>query len=69
MGICVLYRRDPIPLALGGGPAPLIATALLAAFGSAYAVAAYILFCAIVSIVATALLPDYTNRDISGEYG
>jgi hypothetical protein len=26
---------------------------------------AYILFCAIVSIVATALLPDYTNRDIS----
>ena len=32
------------------------------------AFAAYILFCAIVSIVATALLPDYTNRDISGEY-
>jgi hypothetical protein len=28
-------------------------------------IAAYILFCAIVSIVATALLPDYTNRDIS----
>jgi MFS family permease len=52
---------------IGGGPAPLIATALLAAFGSAYAVAAYILFCAIVSIIATALLPDYTNRDISGE--
>ena len=42
-------------------------TALLAAFGSGYAVAAYILFCAIVSISATALLPDYTNRDISGE--
>ena len=52
---------------IAGGPAPLIATALLAAFGSGYAVAAYILFCAIVSIVATALLPDYTNRDISGE--
>jgi hypothetical protein len=46
---------------------PVIATALLAAFGSAYAVAAYILFCSIVSIIATALLPDYTNRDISGE--
>ena len=52
---------------IAGGPAPLIATALLAAFGSAYAVAAYILFCAIVSIITTALLPDYTNRDISGE--
>ena len=50
---------------IAGGPAPLIATALLAAFGSGYMIAAYILFCAIVSIVATALLPDYTNRDIS----
>jgi MFS family permease len=48
-----------------GGPAPLVATALFAAFGSAYAIAVYILFSVIVSIVATALLPDYTNRDIS----
>ena len=38
---------------IAGGPAPLIATALLAAFGSGYAVTAYILFCAIVSIVTT----------------
>ena len=51
-----------------GGPAPLIATALLAAFGSGYVIAVYILFCAIVSVVATVLLPDYTNRDISEEY-
>jgi hypothetical protein len=50
---------------MAGGPAPLIATALLAAFGSGYMIAAYILFCAIVSILATAFLPDYTNRDIS----
>jgi len=50
---------------IAGGPAPLIATALLAAFGSGYMIAAYILFCAIVSIVATAFLPDYTNRDIT----
>jgi MFS family permease len=48
-----------------GGPAPLIATALLAAYGSGYAVALYILLCAIVTIAATAFLPDYTNRDIS----
>jgi hypothetical protein len=27
----------------------------------------FILFCAIVTIVATALMPDYTNRDISEE--
>jgi MFS family permease len=52
---------------IAGGPAPLIATALFAAFGSGYVIALYILFCAIVSISATAFLPDYTNRDISQE--
>src|ERR1700745_1773476 len=35
---------------LAGGPAPLIATALLAWTGSGYAVALYILFCAVVRI-------------------
>jgi MFS family permease len=54
---------------IAGGPAPLIATALFAATGSGYAVALYILFTAVVSITATAFLPDYTNRDISQEYG
>jgi MFS family permease len=53
---------------IGGGPAPLIATALLAAFGSGYVIAFYILFCATVSVIATLLLPDYTNCDISQEY-
>ncbi len=53
---------------IAGGPAPLIATALFAATESGYAVALYILFCAIVSISATAFLPDYTNRDISQEH-
>src|SRR5215831_9180280 len=52
---------------VAGGPAPLIATALLAATGSGFVIAAYIAFCAIVSIIATVLLPDYTNRDISQE--
>ena len=52
---------------IAGGPAPLIATALLAATGSGYSVAIYILVCAIVSITATIFLPDYTNRDISQE--
>src|SRR6516162_10150529 len=44
-----------------GGPAPLIATALLAATGSGYVIAVYIAFCAVVSIIATVLLPDYTT--------
>jgi MFS family permease len=50
-----------------GGPAPLIATALLAQFGSGWPIAVYILFYGIVSVVATSLLPDFTNRDISEE--
>jgi MFS family permease len=53
---------------VAGGPAPLIATALFAATGSGYAIALFILFCAIVSVGATAFLPDYTNREISAEY-
>jgi MFS family permease len=54
---------------IAGGPAPLIATALLAATGSGYVIAVYIAFCAVVSISATAFLPDFTNRDISQERG
>jgi MFS family permease len=53
---------------IAGGPAPLIATALFAAFHWGYAIAFYILACAIISFIATALLPDYTNRDVSQEY-
>ena len=51
-----------------GGPAPLIATALLAAYGSGYVIAGYIAICALVSIVATVMMPDYTGRDISVEH-
>jgi MFS family permease len=52
---------------IAGGPAPIIATALFAATGTGYSVAIYILISAVVSIGATAFLPDYTNRDISRE--
>jgi MFS family permease len=50
-----------------GGPAPLIATALLAWTGSGYAIAGYIALAAVVSIIATLLMPDHTNKDISHE--
>ena len=64
-GASIGYQLSSV---ISGGPAPLIATALLAAYGSGYIIAVYILFCAIVSIVSTAMLPDYTNRDISEEH-
>ncbi len=50
---------------VAGGPAPLIAVALLATFGSGYAIAGYIAVSAAASFVATLLLPDLTGKDIS----
>jgi len=51
-----------------GGPAPMIAAALLAWTGSGYAIACYIAATAVVTIIATVLMPDYTNKDISQEH-
>ncbi len=53
---------------IAGGPAPLIATALFAAYHSGYAIAIYIGACAVVSLVSAAFMPDYTGQDISMEY-
>jgi metabolite-proton symporter len=53
---------------IAGGPAPLIATALFASYHTGYAISIYIAACAVVSLVAAAMMPDYTGRDISYEY-
>jgi MFS family permease len=53
---------------IAGGPAPLIATALFAAYQTGYAIAIYIAACAVISLVSAAFMPDYTGRDISAEY-
>ena len=53
---------------IAGGPAPIIAAALFAHYQSGYAIAIYIAACAVVSLVAAALMPDYTGQDISAEY-
>ncbi|MCP1850708.1 MULTISPECIES: MFS transporter [unclassified Bradyrhizobium] len=50
---------------IAGGPAPLIATWLFGTFHSATAIAAYIAACAIITLVATAMMTDYTGRDIN----
>jgi MFS family permease len=49
---------------IAGGPAPLVAAWLLGRYHSGMAIAAFILFCAIVSLAATAALPDRTNEEI-----
>jgi MFS family permease len=53
---------------IAGGPAPLIATALFAAYQTGYAIAIYIAACAVVSLVSASFMPDYTGQDISAEY-
>ncbi len=53
---------------IAGGPAPLIATALFAEYKSGYAIAVFILACAVITILATLAMKDYTNKDISREY-
>ncbi len=50
---------------IAGGPAPLVATWLLARYRSGSAIAVFILACAIVTLLATASLTDYTNKDIA----
>jgi len=53
---------------IAGGPAPLIATALFAAYHTGYVISLYIAACAAISLVAAWFMPDYTGRDISMEY-
>jgi MFS family permease len=53
---------------IAGGPAPLIATWLYGRYHSGLAIAGYILICSILSIAATAMMHDYTGKDIAGEY-
>ncbi len=53
---------------IAGGPAPLIATYLVATYHSGFAVAEYLGICAVISFFATAFIPDRTNKDISAEY-
>lgn len=58
---------DQLATMTAGGPVPLIAAAPLTWTGSGYATAGYIAACATVSIIATGLMPDDTNQDISQE--
>lgn len=50
---------------IAGGPAPLIATWLFARYGTPYAIAAYILACSMISLVATAMMRDHTGKALN----
>ena len=52
---------------IAGGPAALIATWLIHTFGTAYAVSAYILISALITLAACAALRDYSRADIADD--
>ncbi|MGE4062516.1 MAG: MFS transporter [Rhodospirillaceae bacterium] len=63
-GASIGYQLTAI---VAGGPAPIVATALLAYYGSGYAIAAYLFVCCLISIAATLALKDRTGKDIDSE--
>ena len=50
---------------IAGGPAPLIASSLMARYHSSTPIALFIFACAIVTLLSTALLKDRTNQNLS----
>jgi hypothetical protein len=52
---------------IAGGPSPLIATWLFATYKSGFAIAVYIAACAVISLISTIMMPDYTGKDISDD--
>jgi metabolite-proton symporter len=52
---------------IAGGPAPIIASALMSRYHSSQAIACFILACAVISLIAAGMLKDHTNRDISDD--
>ncbi|MDQ6897900.1 MAG: MHS family MFS transporter [Candidatus Dormibacteraeota bacterium] len=53
---------------VAGGPAPLIATYLLATYKSSAPIALYIMGCAVVSLIALVLIPNRQTQDHNVEY-
>ncbi len=52
---------------VAGGPAPLIALWLFHTYNTGYAVALYIAACAVISLIAASMMPDYTGKSIDDE--
>jgi len=64
-GVSLSYH---LAAAIGGGAAPLIAGALLAATKSSSAIAAYVFLSALIALIAVRLLPDRSRLDHRIDY-
>jgi len=49
---------------IAGGPSPIIAAWLFSRYGSGYAIAWFVLGCAVISLLATTRLVDRTNQEL-----
>ncbi|MHB1651230.1 MAG: MFS transporter [Desulfitobacteriaceae bacterium] len=54
---------------IAGGPAPLLAAYLLHTYGTSTSISIYIMGCAVVTIIATAMMKERSKQDIVKEYG
>ncbi|MER6991111.1 MFS transporter [Saccharopolyspora hirsuta] len=54
---------------VAGSLAPIIATALLAGFGSAVPISIYVALCSLVTIVAVVRSPETRERDLAADHG
>jgi hypothetical protein len=66
-----IRRLEPLRrVSAGGGEGVAVrcAARLFAKYNSAYAVAVYIFVCVVLTLIATAMMKDYTGKDIEGEY-
>lgn len=64
-GVSLSYH---LAAAIGGGPAPIIAGALLAATRTSAAIAGYVMVSAVVAVIATVLLRDRSHLDHRIDY-
>jgi MFS family permease len=53
---------------IAGGPSPLIATWLLGQYKSSAAISWYIAICAVIAIIATLFMTEYSKKDVDEEY-
>jgi hypothetical protein len=52
---------------IAGGPAPIIASSLFSRYHSSTPIAIFILACAVITLIAVAMLKDHTNKEMADD--
>ena len=67
-GLCDRAAAIPAASVLASGPAPLLATWLLHRYDSSLPIGIYIAACGMVTLIATALLPEPNRARVAREF-